>query len=209
MKFRKLLTAAVAIPCLAAGLSACSLADVTSMSRVPAHASSSASPTGASSTPSGARSTAAAQPVTATTSSTFAAGALTHVVSGGTRDLSIRYWTTEPAASWHDGVPSVIQFSATLSGTDTTHTVRVARMLATASQASGTTSTLIDDGSQPIITPPYSYSGVLQLGANAATITELNLEFDVLVQVAPGSTNVYRQAYIDTVSLASGKDSQS
>jgi hypothetical protein len=217
---RLLVTAVLAAAC-ATSLSACSITKLTSMSREPVskHTQTTTSRTGSSSSsatgPSTTSTTAGtaadradAAVVTSTSAApapTFAVGALTHTVSSGAHNLSIRYWTTDPSSSWHDGVPSTIQFSASLIDADAQHTVRVTRVLVTAAQPGAAATTLVDDSSQPILTPPYSYTNVLQVPASVTEAAQITVEFDLLIQSAPKSSDYYRQVYVDQLPLATGK----
>lgn len=140
--------------------------------------------------------------------STFAVGALTHSVSSGGQVLAIRYWVVAPVSAWSGGVPPVVQFSAQLSGVGAGDAVRVTRVLATVGSAAGPVDTLIDDGSQPVLTPPYSYGNVLQLPAATKVSEQVSVEFDVLIQTAPKSSDYFRQVYLDTLPLSVSEVSQ-
>ncbi len=222
---RRLFVAAILAVACATSLSACSITKLTSMSRVPASKTHQSVTSTAAGTPSAASSGSSSAPATsgstasganhadaaivASSSSsptpTFAVGALTHTVSSGAHNLSIRYWTTDPSSSWHDGVPSTIQFAASLIDADTQHTVRVTRVLVTAAAPGGAAAVLVDDSSQPILTPPYSYTNVLQVPASVTEAAQITVEFDLLIQAAPKSTDYYRQVYVDQLPLATGK----
>ncbi|HSY16527.1 MAG TPA: hypothetical protein VK816_11105 [Jatrophihabitantaceae bacterium] len=134
--------------------------------------------------------------------STFQYGALTDRVSAGGRVLVIRYWTTQAPADWSGSVPPVVQFSAQLAGGDADHGVRLTRVLATLGRAGATGRVLINDTSQPVLTPPYSYGNVLQLPAATPATDQLSVEFDVLIQTAPGAATYYREVYLDILPLS-------
>ena len=95
-----------------------------------------------------------------------------------------------------------VQFSAHLENAGDTQTVYVSRFVATLDDGTNVKQVSEDKGSF-VITPPYSYSGALTVhpADAAATSADLSIEFDLLVETAPGSGQFFRQTVLDTVHL--------
>ena len=130
------------------------------------------------------------------------AGSLTRVLDAGSSKLVVAYWTKQNPGAWTaaDSVP--VQFSAHLEDAGATQTVYVSRFVATLDDGTNVKQVSEDKGSF-VITPPYSYSGALTVHPSdpSATSADLSIEFDLLVETAPGSGQFFRQTVLDTVHL--------
>lgn len=194
-------------------LSGCALPDVASMSPdLPKkqHAAAPKAPATPSATPAASPATAPPPaPVTATPVTThvdrgdLAAGSLTRKLQAGSRTLVIDYWTDTPPSAITATAPTVLQMSAHIEDGDTEHTVKVSRFVATQDDGTATT-TLADDRGEFVVTPPYSYGTALTVRSTnpSGTSASLSIQFDLLIETAPGSGAYFRQTVLDTVRIA-------
>jgi hypothetical protein len=194
-------------------LSGCTLPDVASMSPdLPKkHAAAAPQATATpSATPAASRAAAPVPaPVTAAPVTThvdrgdLAAGSLTRKLQAGSRTLVIDYWTDTAPSAITATAPTVLQMSAHIEDGDADHAVKVSRFVANLDDGTATT-TLSDDRGEFVVTPPYSYGTALTVRATnpAATSASLSVEFDLLIETAPGSGAYFRQTVLDTIRIA-------
>lgn len=185
-------------------LSGCSLTSVASMSPdLPRR------PTGTATAPAEVAAPAAAVPVALTAPLPAAprvrgdldAGSLVRRLDAGRHTLVVDYWTEQDPASWTADRPTVVRLSAHLEDARGRHAVKVTRFFATLDDQTAIT-TLADDRGEFVLTPPYSYGSALSVVATpGATSARLQVEFDLLVETAPGSRAFFRQTVLDTLSL--------
>ena len=130
-------------------------------------------------------------------------GSLTRKLAAGDRTLVIDYWTDADPASLTAAVPSVLKLSAHIEDADGTHAVKVTRFLATLDDGKAI-ATVSEDRGEFVLTPPYSYGTALTLRPTdpTASAVTLSVEFDLLVETAPGSGAFFRQTVLDNVRIA-------
>ena len=146
---------------------------------------------------------AVAAPVTpARTAGDLDTGSVTHTVAAGDRQVVIDWWTDQDATSWTAADAKTVQLSAHLEGGSARQAVQVTRFAATADDGTART-TVTEDRGEFVLTPPFSYSSVLNVAPSAATATELTLyvQFDLLVETATGSGEYFRQTVQDSLEL--------
>lgn len=171
----------------------------------------SASPTSASASPTAASASPSASP-TPSMVNDLAEGSITHQLTAGAVQVTVRYWSTLPLAQWAPGVVKPLNLSLT------------GRLNAPASQKvylDKATAVVTPygaggalDGPAPVVDKatsnpgyvirnPYSYSQVFQLPAVStdATSVTIMLTYDVLVQTAPGSKDYARQTASDQLTV--------
>jgi hypothetical protein len=200
-------------------LTGCAVPDVASMSpNLPQRPHAAASPT-ATSAAAARQATAtptAADPADGETTSTentvvtpakdrgdLYRGSLTHKLAAGDRTMVIDYWTDADPKTLSATVPTIVKVSAHLEDGDTAHAVKVSRFLATADDGTSV-ATLSDDRGEFVVTPPFSYGTALTVhpaNPTASSVT-LSIQFDLLVETAPGSGAYFRQTVLDSVRIA-------
>lgn len=131
------------------------------------------------------------------------AGSLMRKLPAGDRTLVIAYWTDADPATLSATTPTIVKLAARLEGGDSKNTVKVSRFLATADDGS-TSTTLAEDRGEFVITPPYAYGTALTIRPSNPTTTSvgLSIQFELLVETAPGSGAYFRQTVLDTVRVA-------
>ncbi len=135
----------------------------------------------------------------------LASGSAVHILSAGSRNLVVNYWTTQNVGTWTSNLSVPINVSAHMEDSDTAHAVEVTQFKATlATDASANVITLMDDNGQFVITPPYSYGSVLIMPAEPATAhsATISVQFDLLIETAPKSGQYFRQTVLDTLVIS-------
>ncbi|QXG76442.1 hypothetical protein KUM42_02475 [Modestobacter sp. L9-4] len=129
-------------------------------------------------------------------------GSVTHTVAAGDRAVVIDWWTDQEAAAWTAADAKTIQLSAHVEGGTAEQEIKVTRFAATADDGTARTSVTEDRG-EFVLTPPFSYTSALNVAPSAATATELTVyvQFDLLVETAPGSGEYFRQTVQDSIEL--------
>jgi hypothetical protein len=130
-------------------------------------------------------------------------GSLTRKLAAGERTLVIDYWTDADPATLTAASPTVIKVSAHIENGDAEHAVKVSRFLATFDDGQALT-TMSDDRGEFVLTPPYSYGTALTLrptNPTAQSVT-VSVQFDLLIETAPGSGSYFRQTVLDNVRIA-------
>jgi hypothetical protein len=183
---------------LTAGLTGCTLPDVT-MSPGITHAAA-RSATAATTTPGAVP--AAATSATPRPPGPLDTGSITHSLAAGSRKVVIDYWTTNDARSWRAKDTKSLQLSAHVEGGGNTVGLKVTQCLVIADDGT-TRTTALDDRGEFVITPPFSYTTALSLLPSAPSATKLTLyvQFDVLVETAPTSGEYFRQTVLDSLTL--------
>jgi hypothetical protein len=185
---------------LAAGLTGCSLPDVSMSPGLAEETASSATRLPAPATPAEPTTVAAVAP--ARTPGDLDTGSVTHSVTAGDRTLVIDWWTDQDATSWTSDADKTVQLSAHVEGGTRTQAVKVTRFAAIADDGA-TRTTVTEDRGEFVLTPPFSYSTALSLAPSAGSADQLTLsvQFDLLVETEPGSQEWFRQTVLDSIQL--------
>jgi hypothetical protein len=185
---------------LAAGLSGCSLPDVSMSPGLAGEAASSATPSTAEATTAEPTTVAAVAP--ARTPGDLDTGSVTHSVTAGDRTVVIDWWTDQDATSWTPDADKTVQLSAHIEGGTDDQAVEVTRFVAVADDGA-TRTTVTEDRGEFVLTPPFSYSTALSPAPSADTADQLTLaaQFDLLVETEPGSQEWFRQTVLDSIQL--------
>jgi hypothetical protein len=132
-------------------------------------------------------------------------GSLTRKLSAGDRTVVVDYWTDADPKTFSATTSTVVKLSAHLEGSDSSSAteVKVSRFLATEDDGT-TTTTLSEDRGEFVITSPYSYGTALTVrpADPTATSVTLSVQFELLVETAPGSGAYARQTVLDSVRIA-------
>ena len=134
----------------------------------------------------------------------LASGSVTHQLTAGAARLVIDYWTTQNVGSWTTAASVPIQLSAHLENLRTGYAARITRFRAAFTTDGGVDTTVVrDDSGNFVITPPFSYGSAFMLPAQPASArgASVELEYDLLVETAPGSHQYYRQTVLDHLHL--------
>lgn len=132
----------------------------------------------------------------------LAAGTLTHTLSLGARKLVLTYWTGQDVGTWTASTPATVNVSAHIENGSRSTGVLVTQFAATFTPGgSANVAVLRQDRGRFVVTPPYSYvSAVLVPAVPTATRTaRMDIQFDLLVAIAPGSREYARQTVLDTL----------
>jgi hypothetical protein len=185
---------------LAAGLTGCSLPDVSMSPGLAEETASSATRSPAPAAPAEPTTVAAVAP--ARTPGDLDTGSVTHSVAAGDRTLVIDWWTDQDATSWTPDADKTVQLSAHVEGGTRTQAVEVTRFAAIADDGA-TRTTVTEDRGEFVLTPPFSYSTALSLAPSAGSADQLTLsvQFDLLVETEPGSQEWFRQTVLDSIQL--------
>jgi hypothetical protein len=182
-------------------LSGCSLASDVSMSphiRVSPSARATAAPVRAK--------TVAAKATAQRTPGDLDTGAVTHQVAAGAYTMVIDYWTTQSAATWTSATPATIQLSAHIESRAAVKQwpkIDVTRFSGTFDDGS-TLQALTSDVGTFVLTPPFSYGSALLIPGTSKPIDSatVTVQFDLLIETAPGSGQFFRQTVIDALHLS-------
>jgi hypothetical protein len=187
---------------LAAGLAGCSFPNVSMSPGVSMPRASSTPAATASAAPTGAAEAAARSTGPTRPSGDLDTGTVTHKLTAGARTVVIDYWTDEDAKSWRAADPKTIEVGAHIEGGVAQEAVKVTRFVVTVDDGTDRTVAAEDRG-EFMITPPFSYTTALSLLPSPAGVTDLTLyiQFELLVETAPGSQQYFRQTVLDTLSL--------
>ena len=133
----------------------------------------------------------------------LAFGTLTRKLNAGNRNLVVTYWTKQNPNAVSATSPMILQLSAHMEGGDPRDAVKVSRFSAVFTDGSRI-DTVADDRGEFIITPPFSYGSALTLrpSVDAPSMATLTVEFDLLVETAPGTGTYFRQTVLDNVRIA-------
>ena len=185
---------------LAAGLSGCSLPDVSMSPGLARETSSSAVPSPAEATTAPPTTVEAAAPARAP--GDLDTGSVTHSVTAGDRTVVIDWWTGQDATRWTADADKTVQLAAHIEGGTRDQAVEVTRFVAVADYGV-TRTTVTEDRGEFVLTPPFSYSTALSPAPSAGTADQLTLsvQFDLLVETEPGSQEWFRQTVLDSIQL--------
>jgi hypothetical protein len=134
----------------------------------------------------------------------LATGSTIHRIDAGARTLLVNYWTTQNPATWTPDLDVPIHVSAHFGASGSKAAVLVTEFRATLGVNPGArTSTLRDDIGRFVLTAPFSYDSVVVLPGQPATArtATISVEFDLLIETAPGSHQYFRQTVLDTLPL--------
>ncbi|MCW2528347.1 MAG: hypothetical protein JWM76_3207 [Pseudonocardiales bacterium] len=129
----------------------------------------------------------------------FKAGTVTHSVVFGAQTLVIKYYTTG-APAWNGKAPIPVQFSAHVEGTDGLHAIKLSTFDSTFTTGQATVAIGKDQGPF-VITPPFTYGGLLTVPVTQATQAAVLNEFSLLVETAPKSGDFFRDTVVDRLDL--------
>ena len=185
---------------LAAGLSGCSLPDVSMSPGLARETASSATPSPSGATTAPPTAVEAAAP--ARTPGDLDTGSVTHSVTAGDRTVVIDWWTDQDATRWTADADKTVQLAAHIEGGNRNQAVKVTRFVAVADDGA-TRTTVTEDRGEFVLTPPFSYSTALSPAPSAGTADQLTLsvQFDLLVETEPGSQEWFRQTVLDSIQL--------
>lgn len=185
---------------LGAGLSGCSLPDVSMSPGLARETASSAAPSPAAATTAEPTTVQAAAPARAP--GDLDTGSVTHSVTAGDRTVVIDWWTGQDATRWTPDADKTVQLAAHIEGGTRDQAVEVTRFVAVADDGA-TRTTVTEDRGEFVLTPPFSYSTALSPAPSAGTADQLTLsvQFDLLVETEPGSQEWFRQTVLDSIQL--------
>src|SRR3954453_21021578 len=186
---------------LAAGVTGCSLPDVTMSPRISGHPSAAAAaPGSAAPATHAAAATSSAAGTPARAAGDLDSGSVTHSLPAGNRTVVIDYWTTKAATQWTAADTKTFQLSAHLEGG--TAATKITRFGATVDDGR-TRTTAVDDRGEFAFTPPFTYSTALNLAPSPSSVTGLTVyvQLDLLVETEPGSDQFFRQTVLDPLRL--------
>jgi hypothetical protein len=204
--------AACVLGAAALALSGCSLQSLSMSPNLSHSASHSSSHRAAPAEPSGSPSTSTSATSLRTSSGhtgtqvrgALASGSITHKIAAGAGALVITYWTTQNVATWTAGMRVPVQFAAHLEGGNPRDRAYLTDLRVTLSSGdTSAESVLRQDSGRFMLSSPYSYSSAIVLPPRAdnAQRATANLEFDLVVETAPGSGQYVRQTVLDTLTF--------